>query len=101
MESGAKTDIYASPAAPRRGENRVRKSSQRRKRRLTTRSQYPAEHREGRRMSRRELRRRIVFWALVACLAGIGGYAYYKSRTFTMGEKPLSPDLKPSGLTIP
>jgi hypothetical protein len=52
----------------------------RRKRRLSTRSRYPAPHREGHRITPRELRRRILFWSLLIALIAVGGYAFYKSR---------------------
>ena len=58
----------------------------RRKRRLTTHSQYPPPNREGRRISKREKRRRIIFWALIVCLAGVVGFAWYRSRKFTVDE---------------
>ena len=72
------TDIYRAPA---RGATYRRIA--RRKRRLATRSPYPAPHRGERRMSKREVRRRFLFWILVVAIGIVGGYALYKSRNFT------------------
>lgn len=72
----------------------------RRKRHLSARSRYPAPHREGRRLTKRELRRRIVFWALLTALAVVAGYSFYKSWS-SPGPviKPTPVDLaSPTGL---
>jgi hypothetical protein len=73
-----KSDIYQTLGS------RSGRRSARRKRHLSTRSRYPTPHRGERRLSKRELRRRVVFWALVTALVGVGGYAWYKSRKYTV-----------------
>ena len=80
------TDIYRAPAR-----DVTYRRVARRKRKLSTRSRYPAPHRGERRMSKHEVRRRILFWSLVVGIAVVGGYAYYKSRDFTPDT-----DLRPS-----
>jgi len=80
------TDIYRVPAA-----GAAYRRIARRKRRLATRSRYPAPHRGERRMSKREVRRRALFWGLVVAIGIVGGYAFYKSRNYTTGT-----DIRPS-----
>jgi hypothetical protein len=79
MEPGSREDIYAAPATGQGPVARMKKVT-RRKRRLSTRSRYPAPHREGHRITPRELRRRILFWSLLTALIAVGGYAAYRSR---------------------
>ena len=78
-----KSDIYHAPASGS-GYRRV----SRRKRRLTTRSQYPVPHRGERRLSPREIHRRILFWSLLLAFVAVGGYALYRSRNFKSDAAP-------------
>ncbi len=79
----SKSDIYQALGS------RSGHRSARRKRRLSTHSRYPSPHRGERRLSKRELRRRIVFWALLTALVGVGGYAWYRSRKYTVESDVL------------
>ncbi len=94
MEPGSREDIYAAPATGQRPVARMKKVT-RRKRRLSARSRYPAPHREGHRIAPRELRRRIVFWTLLAALVAIGGYGFYKSRA-----SPSPPVMTPKAVDL-